>query len=187
MKKFTFLPLLAAALFMAVNTTPAQALKIKKFHQSVCGKQKDEFRCHAQVVTDEKGKPDVTTSPYGLGPAQFLGAYNVSSATSTNQTIAIVDAYDDPNILSDLNKYSTYFGIPQMSSCPVSQGTTQKPCFQKVNQNGKTSYPAKNSSWALEISLDVEVSHALCQNCNILLVEANTASYTNLMAAVDRE
>jgi len=55
-----------------------------------------------------------------------------------------------------------------------------------VNQSGLTSYPQQNSGWSLEIALDVEAAHAMCQNCGILLVEANSASYTNLMSAVDR-
>ncbi len=169
------------------NSNPAYADQtVKKPHQMVCAKGQDEVRCHAHVVTDEKGKPDVTVSPYGLGPAQFRGAYGVSGVAGTNQTIAIVDAYDDPSAFSDLNTYSNYFGIPALTSCPVSQGTTSHPCFQKVNQNGGTSYPSRNGGWALEISLDVQAAHAMCQNCNILLVEASNASYNNLMTAVDR-
>lgn len=176
----------AFLLVSLVNNQKVSANVIKRNHIAVCGKNKDEFNCHAHVITDEKGKPDVTFSPYGLGPAQLRGAYNLSGTTNTNQTIAVVDAYDHPNIFSDLNTYSAYFGIPQMNSCPVSQGTTSHPCFQKVNQNGGSFYPQKNSSWAVEIALDVETVHALCQNCNILLVEASSATYSNLMTAVDR-
>ncbi len=159
---------------------------VKKPNQAVCGKVKDEFNCHSHVVTNEKGKPDVTFSPHGLGPAQFTGAYGVSGITSTNQTIAIVDAYDHPYAFQDLNTYSNYFGLQTMASCPVTQGTTSRPCFQKVNQNGQSFYPQRNSGWALEIALNIEAAHAMCQNCNILLVEASSASYNNLMAAVDR-
>lgn len=142
-------------------------------------------RCHAHVIVDEKGSPNASTSPIGYGPAQFHGAYNLATTTANNRTIAIVDAYDDPNALSDLNTYSATFGIPGMNSCPVSSGTTSAPCFQKVNQNGGTSYPKVNSGWALEIALDVETAHNICQSCNILLVEATTNSFTNLLTAVD--
>lgn len=169
-----------------INTVTLYAQNVKKFHQPVCGKKMNEFHCHAHIITDASGIPDVTVSPYGFGPAQFRGAYNLSGSTSANQTIALVDAYDDPSIFSDVNTYSSYFGIPLINSCPLTQGTTSHPCFQKVNQNGGSSLPAKNSNWALEISLDVEISHALCQNCNILLVEANSPSYSNLLHAVDR-
>ncbi|MGB7589590.1 MAG: S8 family serine peptidase, partial [Solirubrobacterales bacterium] len=99
-------------------------------------------------------------------------------AASSPQTIAIVDAYDDPRIASDLNAYSTMYGLPLCS------GTN--PCFEKVNQSGVAgSYPSANSGWALEIALDVEVAHATCPNCKILLVEANSASLANLAAAVN--
>src|SRR5262249_19523773 len=56
-------------------------------------------------------------------------------------------------------------------------------CFKKVNQTGRTSYPKTNAGWALEISLDVEVAHAICPNCKILLVEATSNSFSNLLAA----
>jgi subtilase family serine protease len=134
--------------------------------------------CHAHVVTDANGVPKAVTAPRGYGPAQFRGAYGLPSAAPTAQTIAIVDAYDDPNIASDLNTYSSQFGLPQCNSA--------NPCFQKVNQNGVAgSYPQANSGWALEIALDVEVAHAICPNCKILLVEASSASLANLAAAVN--
>lgn len=143
-------------------------------------------RCHARVVVDSQGKPQASTLPAGYGPAQFHGAYSLPTTVLSTKTIAIVDAYDDPNILSDLNTYSAQYGIPKMTSCPASGGTNLSPCFQKVDQRGGTSYPQVNAGWALEIALDVEVAHATCQNCNILLVEADSNSYTNLMTAVDQ-
>jgi subtilase family serine protease len=59
-------------------------------------------------------------------------------------------------------------------------------CFQKLNQDGKASpLPRTNAGWALEISLDVEIAHAICQDCKILLVEAKSNSFSNLAAAVN--
>ncbi len=135
--------------------------------------------CHAHVVTDAKGAPQAVTAPKGYGPAQFRGAYGLPAAAPTPQTIAIVDAYDDPNIASDLNTYSSQFGLPLCNSA--------NPCFQKVNQSGSAAgpFPQANSGWALEIALDVEVAHAICPNCKILLVEANSNSLANLAAAVN--
>jgi subtilase family serine protease len=134
--------------------------------------------CHAHVVTDHRGTPLASTSPTGYGPAKFHGAYNLPSTSPVAQTIAIVDAYDDPTIASDLNHYSAYYGLPQCN--------TSNPCFQKVNQSGVAgSYPAKNAGWALEIALDVETAHQICQNCKILLVEATSNSFSNLAAAVN--
>ncbi len=148
--------------------------------------QEGNARCHSRVIVDQNGTPKASTLPSGFGPAQFLGAYNLSGTTSANTTIAIVDAYNNPNIFSDLNTYSSTFNIPQMKSCPVSSGTVASPCFQKTDQRGGTAYPRTDSGWALEIALDVQTAHAICQNCNILLVEADSNSYTNLMTAVDR-
>lgn len=134
--------------------------------------------CHARVVTEASGAPRATTAPKGYGPAQFRGAYGLPSAAPTAQTIAIVDAFDDPKIASDLNTYSSQFGLPQCNSA--------NPCFKKVNQSGSASgpFPRSDSGWSLEIALDVEVAHAICPNCTILLVEANSNSLANLSAAV---
>lgn len=186
MRKLFLLLLLLPLFFLVSQTGFAQGNQ--RSNREVCERGQDELRCHSRVITDQNGKPTTTQTPTGLGPAQFRGAYlaSASATVSTNQTIAIVDAYDHPRILSDLNTYSAQFGIPGLASCPVSAGTTSSPCFQKVDQNGGSSYPRTNSKWALEIALDVEAAHALCQNCNILLVEAKSASYGDLMAAVDR-
>jgi len=134
--------------------------------------------CHARVVTTVNGAPRATAAPRGYGPAQFRGAYGLPSAAPAGQTIAIVDAYDDPNIAADLNAYSSQFGLPLCNS--------SNPCFQKVNQSGSASgpFPRTESGWSLEIALDVEVAHGICPNCKILLVEANSSSLGNLAAAV---
>jgi subtilase family serine protease len=134
--------------------------------------------CHARVVTDAHGAPRATTAPKGYGPAQFRTAYGLPGSAPAGQTIAIVDAYDDPSIASDLNTYSSQFGLPLCNS--------SNPCFQKVNQSGSASgpFPRADSGWALEIALDVEVAHAICPNCKLLLVEANSNSLANLSAAV---
>jgi subtilase family serine protease len=68
-------------------------------------------------------------------------------------------------------------------SCGASITTA---CFQKVNQSGSASpLPNKNAGWALEISLDVQVAHEVCQNCKILLVEASSNSFSNLATGVN--
>lgn len=139
----------------------------------------DAARCHAQVVADAKGAPQAVTAPKGYGPTQFRGAYSLPSSAATAQTIAIVDAFDDPKIASDLNAYSSQFGLPQCNSA--------NPCFQKVNQSGSASgpFPRTDAGWSLEIALDVEVAHAVCSNCKILLVEASSNSLSDLAAAVN--
>ena len=67
-------------------------------------------RCHARVITDERGQPLTTTGPVGFGPVQFRTAYGLPSSASKVHTIAIVDAFNDPNIEADLGVYSKHYG-----------------------------------------------------------------------------
>src|SRR6266542_1871343 len=120
-----------------------------------------------------------TTSPTGLSPATIKSAYGFSTSATAGagKTIAIVDAYDDPTAESDLGVFSNTFGLP---ACTTANG-----CFQKVDQRGGTRYPRKDAGWALEISLDVQWAHAIAPGAKILLVEADSNSFTNLLAAED--
>jgi subtilase family serine protease len=144
----------------------------------VCDTSVGQFAgCEAQVVADANGDPLAGSSPpaSALGPAKLTGAYNLPgspAAGPANPTVAIVDAYDDPNIEADLGVFDSQYNLP---ACTTSNG-----CFTKVNQTGGTSYPAQNSGWDLEIALDVETVHSICPTCNILLVEASSNSTTNL-------
>ncbi|MGZ4357850.1 MAG: S53 family peptidase, partial [Gaiellaceae bacterium] len=135
--------------------------------------------CHALVVTDGVGNPNATTSPTGLSPDTIKTVYgfSTSSTAGLGQTIAIVDAYDDPTAESDLAMFSGQFGLPPC--------TTANGCFTKVNQTGGTSYPRKDAGWALEISLDIQWAHAIAPGATILLVEASSNSFANLLAAED--
>jgi outer membrane protein assembly factor BamB len=135
--------------------------------------------CHALVVTDAHGNPAATLAPTGLSPAQIKSVYNfpTSSTAGFGQTIAIVDAYDDPTAESDLAVFSSQFGLPPC--------TTANGCFSKVDQNGGTSYPAASSHWSLEISLDVQWAHAIAPGAKILLVEATTNNLSDLFVAED--
>jgi subtilase family serine protease len=91
--------------------------------------------------------------------------------------VAIVDAYNDPNLASDLATYRSTWGLP---ACTVGSG-----CLKIVNQNGGSSLPSGNSGWGLEESLDVDMVSAICENCHILLVEATSPSNANLGTAVN--
>ncbi len=116
----------------------------------------------------------------GLTPADLASAYAFSpSVGGTGQTVAIVDAYDDPNIEKDLGTFDSEYGLP---ACTTANG-----CFEKVNQTGHTTpLPSKDKvGWSIEMSLDVETVHSVCQNCKILLVEASSESLANLAAAVN--
>ena len=112
----------------------------------------------------------------GLSPSDLRAAYNISSEAGKGQTIAIVDAFDDPNAESDLGVYRTQYGLP---AC-----TTVNGCFKKVNQAGEAAnYPKPNAGWSTEISLDLDMASAACPQCNIVLVEATDNLNTNLDAA----
>jgi subtilase family serine protease len=131
------------------------------------------------AVNTMRGKPaPAASSPSGYNPADLQKAYALPSATAGGgQTVAIVDAYDDPKAEADLNVYRAQFGIP---ACTTANG-----CFRKVNQSGGTHYPRANGGWAQEISLDLDMVSAACPNCHILLVEASSTSLTDLGTAVN--
>jgi subtilase family serine protease len=139
--------------------------------------------CSAQVVTDSDGSPLASSSPPSgsYGSAQFHGAYGLPTTAGSVKTIAIVDAYDDPNIANDLASYDSQYGLPAVNT--YTSSSTPSPWFRKVNQSGGTSYPSGNTGWGLEIALDVETAHEICQNCNVLLVEASSNSFGNLLTA----
>lgn len=131
--------------------------------------------CLALVRTDAGH----SSSLAGFSPSDLQSAYGLpSAAEGGGQTIAIVDAYDDPNLEGDLVTYRSNFALP---ACTTSNG-----CFTKVNQKGQRGhYPGPNSGWALEESLDVDMVSAVCPNCHILVVEANNSSLESLGRSVD--
>ncbi len=94
----------------------------------------------------------------GYGPSDLDSAYSVPTTLGSGKTVAIVDAYDDPNAASDLGTYRSNFGLPP--------ARPRNGCFKKVNQNGATSpLPAANTGWAAEDMLDIEMVSAICPNC----------------------
>jgi subtilase family serine protease len=151
-------------------------------HRPVCGNAAaGQARCLASVNTSSTGKPLAAAGPAGYNPAQLQGAYSLTSASSTSgvgQTVAIVDAYHDPNAEADLATYRSQFGLP---ACTKANG-----CFRQLNQNGATSpLPAGDVGWSEEISLDLDMVSAVCPNCHILLVEATSPTLANLATAVN--
>jgi hypothetical protein len=139
-----------------------------------------------------------------LTPVELRSAYfpedQPQASAGEPQTIALVDAYNDPSAEADLNVYAGEFGLPP---CTKANG-----CFKQVSETGseasfnlpfpktKTELEAfskgtthqrevaeEAQGWALEIATDIEVAHAICQNCHILLVEADSPEYSDLEAA----
>jgi subtilase family serine protease len=132
------------------------------------------FRCYAHLASTLS-----PSAPAGLSPAKIKAAYSFPTdlTAGSGQTIAIVDAFNDPKAESDLAVFSAQFGLP---ACTTANG-----CFSKMDQNGGTNYPANNSSWGVEISLDIQWAHAIAPAAHILLVEAKTNSSANLYTAED--
>lgn len=141
---------------------------------------------------------------FGLRPQDLHSAYSLPASVAGQQTIALVDAYNDPSAESDLKAYDEEFGLPPC--------TAKDECFRKVGQTGSSEeagLPFPKSSqeleeaeasgnegreaeaeeavgWGGEISLDIETAHAVCQSCHILLVEASSSEYSDLEAAEER-
>jgi len=108
--------------------------------------------------------PQFASGPAGYTPQQIQKAYGVNqisfgsvSGNGAGQTIAIIDAYFDPNISMDLTKFDSQYGL------------TAPPSFTQYVENGLR---WDNSGWAMETALDVEWAHAIAPEANIVLVEA---------------
>jgi hypothetical protein len=161
----------------------------------------------AGKATEVCTPPTAGEGCFGLRPSDLHSVYQLPTSTSSTQTIAIVDAYNDLTAEADLATYDKEFGLP---TCTNANG-----CFRKANQKGETGnlpFPTSTGAreaeeatcekagtkkareaacnkvdaadgWATEISLDIEVSHAVCQNCKIVLVEANSALFSDLETA----
>lgn len=177
----TFVGLFIAGTFTTTAAHAQTSQATSKQFRHVCGQTAPGIaHCMAiQVVnTNANGIVPFAASPSGLNPSDLQSAYKLPSSTAgSGKTVAIVDAYDDPNAESDLAVYRSQFGLPPC--------TTANGCFRKVNQNGGTSYPRANSGWAGEIALDLDMVSAICPNCKILLVEASSATMKNLGTAVN--
>ena len=112
-----------------------------------------------------------------FAPAQIQKAYGIDSLVASGnagqgQTVAIVDAFDNPNIASDLHNFDVQFGLKD------------PPSFTKVNQDGNSSplpQPAPLGDWGVEEALDVEWVHSIAPMANIILVEANSPTFNDLI------
>ena len=133
-----------------------------------------------------EGREFLSASPSGLSPSQVAHAYGYDKITMSvsgqtikadgaGQTIAIVDAYDAPTIVNDLKVFDKAFNLSDTNAAGQFALTTVK----------MSSRVKADAGWAQEISLDVEWAHAMAPKASILLVEAASASTTDLMAAVD--
>ena len=163
--------IVAAAYPAAANSgggskTPAVAVAP---HYKVAG--------HANPAAPPTFTCQVTTPAQCFGPAQIRAAYGIDQvhADGTGRTIVIVDAFQSPTIQHDLNLFDQVFELPDTTVQIIApDGLTP---FNQADPN--------QTGWAGEISLDVEWAHAIAPGAKILLVEATSNSFTNLLAAED--
>jgi subtilase family serine protease len=124
----------------------------------------------------KSASPSVVIVPptQGFTPTQIRHAYGFDQIgqDGTGQTIAIIDAFNNPQIVQDLAVFDAQFGLPAIN-------------LTIVNQNGGKVLPTlEDDNWAGETALDVEWAHAIAPGAHILLVETRDASNANLMAGV---
>ena len=166
---------LAVALALAATSTAGAGSPITVRADCTVG----PIRCMSVLRTDIPIVTNAQAAHSGYGPADLRAAYNIKQTAlqrGKGQTVAVVDAYDDPTIESDLATYRAYYGLPPC--------TTANGCFRKVNQDGEQgNYPAiANPDWEPEEALDVEMVSAICPLCHIILVEANSADEAAVMS-----
>jgi subtilase family serine protease len=172
-----------AVLGLRGEASGAAARRPAHKHRRVCTQAPAErAACHAEVVTNDDAVtplagPSPATDAYG--PSDLQSAYALPGATAgVGQTVAIVDAYDNPNAESDLAAYRQTWGLPPC--------TTANGCFRKVNQDGNASpLPRGDVGWGQEIAVDLQAASATCPLCKLLLVEARSANLDPLGAGVD--
>jgi len=145
-----------------------------------------QFQCYA-LWAPEPGGPARTTAagttatgspPAGWGAKDIESAYKLPVGRDSHATVAVVEAYDTPNLERYLNVYRNQYGL---GPCTTANG-----CFRKVGQNGSAKDLPSSSlqtGWDLEATLDVDMVSAACPSCRILVVEANGQDYGQLAAA----
>ena len=162
------------------SSGPAPALTDTSTYTSLCPEPAPgQAGCFVLARTDvaarTAGEVSPATGPSGYSPADLQSAYNLPSTTAgAGLTVAIVDAYDVPDIESALGTYRAQFGLP---ACTTGNG-----CFRKVDEYGGANYASygPSGSWANETALDVEMVSAVCPLCNILLVESASTNFGDL-------
>jgi len=117
-------------------------------------------------------------APAGYGPAT-IGGYLHLTGDGAGQTVAVVDAYTDPDITADVNTFSGQFGLPRVcGTAGAGPG-----CFH-FTITAPQGTPASNDDWALETSLDIEWIHAIAPEAKVTLVEARNNTFARLFGAV---
>jgi subtilase family serine protease len=158
------------------NSTADSSQKRGKVIAVCPDRHRSEAQCTALILNGAPERDGASGPSGGFSPADLQAAYNLpSTSKGSGQIVAIVDAYDDPNVASDLAYYRYYFGLSAAN-------------FFKFNQYGQQyNYPEsclnKQGRWCGEIALDPQMVSASCPYCTIYLVEANSGSVADLETA----
>jgi len=102
-----------------------------------------------------------------------------TNATGGSKAIGIVDAFDYPTAMADLNAFSVQFGLPKVTT------TTFKTYFAGGTDGCSGADPGNDAGWEGEQALDIEMVHAMAPKATIILVQAQSSSFTDLLAAED--
>jgi hypothetical protein len=176
-------PSVSGAARLAFAAKLKQAAAINRPTPACGSAQPGHAQCFAEQVAyaPDAPAPGCLENDGAYDPCDLQSAYDLPSATNgTGRTVAVVDAFDDANAESDLAVYRSNFGLP---ACTTANG-----CFEKVDQNGGTNYPGSPPSgddWVAEIGLDLDMVSAICPNCHIILVEADSDEDNSLFFSED--
>jgi subtilase family serine protease len=127
-----------------------------------------EIQCLALIQSKSGINPTVA----GWTPADLQARYKLPSGEKgSGQIVALVDAFNNPNVARDLSTYRSHFGLGKAK-------------FFKYNQEGKQgNYPGGSFGWGVEIDLDAQMASASCPRCTIYLIEANSSNAIDLQVA----
>ena len=171
------------ARILIVKSTGKPAGLLQTPHASPMQATRHDSLAAAAVSTDQTG----TTAPQS-GTAGFLQwAYDttwLSANRGSGDTVAIIDAYDDPNAASDLATFRATNGLP---ACAVGTCVNQyNQSGQLIDQSGATGRAPsqdRTGGWEVEESLDLDAVSSLCPGCKIDLIEADSANESDLESA----
>jgi hypothetical protein len=179
---FAGLAVAAALLLSPAGTVPAAASVPAVSSVGLCASPQPGHRACMVRVAIANGRRlnrPAIAPPSGYSPADIGSAYGISGAAGgAGQTVAVVDAYDNPKAESDLAAYRSQWGLPV---CSTANG-----CFRKMDENGGTTYPAAAGAtgWGTEIDLDIQAVSAACPRCHILLVEGASTNDADFMTSI---
>jgi subtilase family serine protease len=167
---------LLATLFISLGAAPSDAPREGRPEQPQPGQARSPlyFKQVAEPMRSHKvgiAAGATATAPYN--PASIQGAYSFGAFATTGgsgEAIAIIDAYGDSRLASDISNFDSAFGLPAATL--------------------NISYPAGNprgssSGWAIETALDVEWAHANAPQATIYVVISPDATFTNLLKCVN--